>query len=115
MLDLHSFGKEVGADIILGNNNGKTMNENLMYYINELFVKNDFSVVTNNPFRGGNITKHYGDKNGSCESLQIELSYNSYIDKRNIFEEELPNIDKEVMQNCKKRLKTTFAEIRKIK
>ena len=65
-------------------------------------------------FDGGYITKHYGDKNQQCESLQIELSYYSYIDKRVFYEEELPNINEVVMKNCQRRLKKIFREISKI-
>ena len=115
LIDLHSFGKQIKKDIILGNSNGKTMNKELFHYITKLFIDNGFSVGINNPFSGGYITKYYGDKNKRCESLQIELSYKSYIDKRLFHEEELPYVNKKIMQSCKKRLESIFNEIRNIK
>lgn len=57
----------------------------------------DFVDAVNNPYKGGYITKHYGDKNKQCESLQIEISYQSYIDKRVFDEEEYPTINNNVM------------------
>ena len=113
LIDLHSFGKPIEADIVLGNDNGKTMNDALSNHIQKLFVNNGFRVAVNNPYSGGYITKHYGDKNKQCESLQIEISYQSYIDKRDFNEEEQPTINNDVMETCKKKLRKIFSEISK--
>lgn len=114
LIDLHSFGKQIESDVVLGNDNGNTMNKELVQYINNLFVYNGFSVSVNNPFNGGYITKHYGKTHGKCESLQIELSYFSYIDKRKFYEEEFSYINKDVMNDCQLRLQKIFEKIIKI-
>lgn len=114
LIDLHSFGKQIEADVVLGNDDGRTMNNCLFSYIASQFVDNGFSVALNDPFKGGFITKHYGDINNPCESIQIELSYSSYIDKRIFNEEELPYINKEIMGNCKLRLQNIFSNLKKI-
>ena len=114
LLDLHSFGRQMEVDVVLGNNEGQTMKEELLSYIQKLFMDNGFDVAINYPFKGGYITKHYGDKNQRCESLQIELSYSSYIDKRVFPEEELPLINENVMKDCREKLKKIFHEIGKI-
>ena len=114
LIDLHSFGKQIEEDVVLGNDNGRTMNENLLKYFQKLFIDNEFRVAINDPFNGGYIIKHYEDKNQRCESLQIELSYYSYIDKRVFYEEELPNINEDVMKNCQRRLQEIFKQISKI-
>lgn len=114
LIDLHSFGRELEADVVLGNDNGRTINLSLFQYIQNLFIDSGFSVTINKPFSGGYITKYYGDKGSQCESLQIELSYYSYIDKRLFYEEELPEINQEVMKNCQKRLKKVFTKISQI-
>lgn len=111
LIDLHSFGKQMEADVVLSNDNGRTMKEELVQFIKKLFIDNRFNVSINSPFTGGYITKHYGDKNGQCESLQIELSYSSYIDKKIFYEEELPHINKDVMKDCQERLQSVFKEI----
>ena len=114
LIDLHSFGKQVGADVVLGDNNGKTINNGLINHIKKLFEDNGFHTEINNPFKGGYITKHYGANGKRCESLQIELSYSSYIDKRVFGEEEYPHINRSIMVDCQKRLKKIFVEIGKI-
>ena len=115
IIDLHSFGKNIGADIVLGNDNGRTMREEVFSNITNLFTDNGFRVAVNNPYKGGYITKHYGDKNKQCESLQIEISYQSYIDKRVFNEEEYPNINNNVMNTCQKKLRKIFCDISKIR
>ena len=114
IIDLHSFGKIIGSDIVLGNDNGRTMREEVFSNITNLFTDNGFRVAVNNPYKGGYITKHYGDKNKQCESLQIEISYQSYIDKRVFDEEEYPTINNNVMNTCQKKLRKIFCNISKI-
>lgn len=113
LIDLHSFGKPIETDIVLGNDNGRTMNGALFSHIQKLFINNGFRVAVNNPFNGGYITKHYGDKNKQCESIQIEISYQSYIDKRVFNEEEQPDINNDVMETCQKKLRNIFSDISK--
>ena len=111
LIDLHSFGKDLNTDIILGDNNHNTMNIDTFKMIKNCFIKNKFIVSDNNPYKGGYITRKYGLNNGECESIQIELSYRKYIDNREFYEEELPNINKTIMNNCQKRLKKAFISI----
>ncbi len=112
LLDLHSFGKKTGADVVLGNHEGKSMNEHLTLYIHDLFSANHFNVSLNQPFRGGYIVRHYGCAHGRCESLQIELAYRTYIEKRDFGEEELPHIDPCTMQDCRNKLRRIFGELK---
>lgn len=42
IIDLHSFGKNIGADIVLGNDNGRTMREEVFSNITNLFIDNGF-------------------------------------------------------------------------
>lgn len=114
LIDLHSFGRQIEADVVLGNDNGRTINKDLFQYIAKLFEENGFKVALNNPFSGGFITKHYGSTNQTCETIQIELSYYSYIDKRIFHEEELPHINEKVMENCRLRLQNIFSNIKMI-
>ena len=111
LIDLHSFGKNVNADIVLGNDNNQAMSINCFNKIKKCFTENGFAVSDNHPYKGGFITRKYGSCNGKCESIQIELSYNSYIDRREFVEEEFPIINQELMDSCKKRLKKVFTLI----
>ncbi|MBR5536868.1 MAG: N-formylglutamate amidohydrolase [Clostridia bacterium] len=113
LLDLHSFGKELEADVVLGNNDGGSMNERLLLRIGALFSANQYSVALNRPFRGGHIVRHYGCANGRCEALQIELAYRAYIAKRNIGEEAFPRIDSGTMQDGRERLRRIFEALKR--
>jgi N-formylglutamate deformylase/formiminoglutamase len=109
LIDLHSYGKNIEADVVLGDDNHNTMNKKTFNMIKELFVNNGFTVKDNDPYKGGYITRKYGMNNSRCESIQIELSYKKYIGNRDFDEEELPVIDKKAMNNCEKRLKKVFS------
>lgn len=112
LLDLHSFGKEIQADVVLGNNDGKSMNNSLTLHIKDLFSANHCNVSLNRPFRGGYIVRHYGCANERCEALQIELAYRVYIDKKSFGEEEFPHIDTCTMQDCRNKLRRIFGALK---
>ena len=109
LIDLHSFGADLGTDIILGNRYYQTMNKNLFHKIHQLLEKQGFRVKDNDPFQGGYITKHYGKEN--IESLQIELWYQKYIADRYFGNEELPEIDYQLMNQTRKQLYQFFNEL----
>ena len=111
LIDLHSFGKDIDTDIVLGDDNHKTMNKEMFYIIKNCFSNSGFTISDNNPYKGGYITKKYGSYNGNCETIQIELSYKKYIDNREFYEEELPEINKDIMNECKKKLEKVFVSI----
>lgn len=62
VIDLHSFGLNYDADIIIGNNFNKSCSNNLTNFFQTAFLENDFSIKKNIPYSGGYITKHYGKK-----------------------------------------------------
>ena len=45
----------------------------------DLLNKNSFSTMENEHFRGGYITRYYGEEFDRCEAIQIELCYKTYI------------------------------------
>ena len=111
LIDLHSFGKNIEADIVLGNDNNKTMSKELFNKFKECFTNNGFIVSDNIPYKGGYIVRKYGAYE-NCESIQIELSYKSYIENREFIEEELPKINQHLMSDCQKKLKKTFNSVK---
>lgn len=113
LIDLHSFGKDIGVDIVLGNDNNKTMSKELFNKFKDCFTNNGFIVSDNIPYKGGYIVKKYGTYK-NCESIQIEISYKSYIDNRDFIEEELPKINQHLMSDCQEKLKQTFNLIKNI-
>ena len=59
LIDLHSFGLNYGADIILGNDNGRACTSKTTNFFKKMMKKQNFKVTENNPFAGGYITKNY--------------------------------------------------------
>jgi len=114
LIDLHSFGKEINSDIILGNDEGKTTSGIFIEFIKSLLEKQDFAVNCNEQYKGGYITKHYSKKIEGCEALQIELSYQTYIDERKFGEEEFPSINKIVFKKTQSRMRKCFIELKQV-
>ena len=71
-----------------------------------------FKVQNNIPYSGGYITKYYGNKIKDCEAIQLELSYQSYIDSRSFNEEEFPNIDTELFKKTQMRMEKFFMNLK---
>ncbi|MBR4878258.1 MAG: N-formylglutamate amidohydrolase [Clostridia bacterium] len=110
LFDIHSFAMGSTADIVLGNHNGRTMEEKHLQAIADIFTQNGFTVALNQPFRGGHVTKyHY--KEGRTQTVQIELNYQSYIAKRRFGNEENPAVDETLWNDCRVRLEKSFEKI----
>ncbi len=109
LLDLHSFGKNIEEDIVLGNKNGQTASDEFTRLVQGSLVNKGFRVSLNNPYSGGYIIKKYANDN--VETIQIELSYKKYIDNRIFENEEFPKIDENLFYNTQYKLKSFFNEI----
>ena len=107
-IDLHSFGLDYGADMILGNDFGNTCSASLMSFIEHKLMERGYSVKQNNPFSGGYLTKYYGTQIKSCQSIQIELWYQTYINHRVFGNEEFPKVNSVLFQKNKDKLKEIF-------
>lgn len=110
LIDLHSFGRNEGGDVIIGNRHGKTASNDYFKLIRGLLENQDFKVIENIPFSGGYITSHYG-KQERCEAIQIELWYQKYIDKREFGNEELPIINSKLFKETKQKMYCFFLEL----
>ncbi len=113
LIDLHSFGLDENADIVLGTNFGKSCSQKLVNLFKSEFSLNGFKTSENAPFSGGYITKHYGNPLNGCEALQIELWYRSYIESRCFGNEEFPKININLFLSTHNKLKHVFSEFRK--
>ncbi len=51
LFDLHSFAKEVNADVVLGNNLGSTLDDETTNLVRDLFGQNGFKVTLNKPYK----------------------------------------------------------------
>lgn len=108
VIDLHSFGLNYGADVIIGNNFNKSCSNNLTNFFQTTFLKSGFTVKENNPYSGGYITKHYEKKETTCEAIQLELWYCAYIQNKIFGKEEFPMIDKNTFNHTQIKLEEIF-------
>lgn len=113
LIDLHSFGKDILGDIVLGNDNNKTTSYSFIQNTKKLLEQEGFIVKNNIPYSGGYITKYYGNQVKNCEALQLELWYNSYINKREFGEEELPEINEALFKETQQKMKNFFRNLTK--
>lgn len=108
VLDIHSFGLDFGAQMILGNCHGASCYQETMGYFTEAFRSQGLTVKQNEVYPGGYITKAYGAPEAGVEALQIELWYASYIENRYFGKEEAPGIDRELFQGMQDKLQAVF-------
>lgn len=109
LIDLHSFGKDIDEDIVLGNKNGETARKEFTNLVRDSLEKLDFKVNLNNPYSGGYIVRKYANEN--VETLQIELSYKKYIENKIFGNEEFPRIHKNSFNEIQEKMKSFFEEI----
>ena len=98
--DAHSIRHKVSTiqkapfpDMILGNDNTKTASSKLIDITLNQLRSGDFEVSHNNPFKGGHITRYFGNPSNSIHALQLEMNKILYMD------------DNEITYNSKRALK----------
>lgn len=84
-------------DLNFGTNSGASCAVELTAKLESIAARTDFSRVTNGRFKGGYITRHYGDPARGTHAVQLELSMRTYMDEQP---------EKITPQNWPSRLKT---------
>ena len=64
----------------LGSHNGKSAAPALIQQITNLCAQSGYSHVADGRFQGGYITRHYGNPAARCHALQMEITWDSYLD-----------------------------------
>lgn len=89
LLDAHSIKQQVlsirptpFADLILGSGDGKTAHPTLIRETETLLKNSGYSFSSNDPFKGGFITRSFANPNGGIHTLQLEMSQTVYMDDR---------------------------------
>ena len=103
-LDCHSMASKIvddETDIILSNNFGRTSNMPILNKLKQSFLSYGYKVKINKPFKGGFITKYYGNPKNNIHFIQIEVNKNLYLFESNY------KIKKKKFEN----LKNCFLEI----
>jgi N-formylglutamate deformylase len=110
LIDLHSYFLYPVTDACLGNCNGITCSDDFINTVEQALNRQDFSVVKNEGFTGGYITRHYGSI-PNIASLQIELRFPVYLNGDYFGEEEITEWDCDRFRNAKTRLRAVFGDI----
>ncbi|MEX2496916.1 MAG: N-formylglutamate deformylase [Woeseia sp.] len=71
-------------DLNIGSNNGRSCPKAVEDAVARIAAAAPFSAVVNGPFRGGFITRHYGDPANRIFALQLELAQRSYMDEKTL-------------------------------
>lgn len=84
--DAHSIPSEVPRlfdgvlpDLNIGTNDGKSCARPVEAAVHGVARESDYSCVLNGRFRGGYITRHFGDPGRGVHALQLEIAQYSYM------------------------------------
>lgn len=111
VLDLHSFGIEQQADIIIGNSKGKSANEETTLQVESALHKNGFTTQRNAPFSGGWVIRQFAT-NERIEAIQLELNQRTYALSRDVdAAKPLPRIEESLLNSTQKRLRGSLEQI----
>ncbi|GLU43290.1 N-formylglutamate deformylase [Muricauda sp. NBRC 101325] len=87
LFDAHSIRKVVPGiqkdpfpDLILGDNEGKTASQALINITLGVLNKSGKTVEHNHPFKGGHITRSFGNPSENIHALQLEMAKTNYMD-----------------------------------
>jgi N-formylglutamate deformylase len=81
LLDLHSFGVDLPADVIIGDAKGQTADPAAVALLNDALSRQGFHVERNLRFTGGWITRRFiGQVN--VDAIQVELNHRTYVGNR---------------------------------
>ena len=67
-------------DLILGDNDEKSANKELIEVALNGLKRGKYGVNHNSPFKGGNITRHFGKPANNVHALQLEMAKTNYMD-----------------------------------
>jgi len=66
-------------DLNLGSNSGKSADSSLINAAREVLAQSDYSFVVDGRFKGGYITRHYGQPTDHIHALQLEMAQTAYM------------------------------------
>jgi N-formylglutamate deformylase len=77
------------SDLNLGTASGASCSQALQQRLVEVLERQgDYDFVANGRFKGGHITRHYGDPGNGIDAVQLELSQRIYMDEETFAFEE---------------------------
>ena len=85
--DAHSIRQHVPGiraekfpDLILGDADGQAADTNIIQTATEVLSNTSYSFKHNHPFKGGNLTRTFGDPEKNIQALQLEMAKTVYMD-----------------------------------
>lgn len=91
VIDCHSMPRSVPentgsrhANVILGDGYGTACTPKVTAFVEATLQRLGFTVLRNDPYAGGYITRHYGQPRHNVHVLQIEVARSLYMDERRI-------------------------------
>lgn len=86
--DAHSIQSRVPSlfngvlpDLNLGTNDGSSCSSRLQDAVHKIGLRSEFTIALNGRFKGGYITRAYGDPNQDVHAMQLELAQCTYMDE----------------------------------
>ncbi len=81
------------AQIVPGDVDGASCDRTLRFVVEENYREHGYSVRSNEPYKGGWITRKYGEPSRRIHAIQIEVRRDLYMNERT-FREEQPGMDR---------------------
>lgn len=67
-------------DLILGDVDGNSAHDQIIHLADEVLSTSQYSYQHNRPFKGGYLTRHFGQPHNRRHGLQLEMSKSVYMD-----------------------------------
>ena len=87
LFDAHSIRKVVPGirpepfpDLILGDNDGASASAKIISAAWDVLQNSGYQAQHNHPFKGGQITRHFGRPHNNIHALQLEMAKANYMD-----------------------------------
>jgi N-formylglutamate amidohydrolase len=71
-------------DLNLGSNSGTSCEQSIEDAVATIATASSYSTAINGRFKGGYITRHYGDPENSVHALQLEIAQRAYMNEHTI-------------------------------
>lgn len=88
LFDAHSIRRHVPSiqsahfpDLILGTRDGHSCHSNLQNKASEALASSPYSLKINSPFKGGHITRTFGQPQTGIHAMQLEMSQDIYLNE----------------------------------